>query len=444
MLLYALTILVSAFLLFQVQPVIAKIILPWFGGSAAVWTTCLLFFQMVLLLGYLYAHAVVRYLKPRTQMVLHAGLLLLSAAALPIYPRASWKPVGGEEPMFAILKLLTLSVGLPYFLLSTTGPLIQAWYARRFKGAMPYRLYALSNAGSMFALISYPAVFEPVFGTHRQALIWSVAYGAFILLCGFTAFRSGDDVTAGQAEDPAEASKPGVRQYALWLALPACASVLLLATTNHLSPNGAAIPFLWVLPLSIYLLTFILCFEGSGWYRRNPYLQLLAVALASMALGDTVEGTGAVPIKILVPLFSMGLYTCCMVCHGELARLNPHPRYLTHFYLMISAGGAVGGLFVALFAPLVFPALYEFQIGLAACAILTLIVLHGDNEYSWFRQLLNPARLLLVSALIMIAGHFVYTWRGPLLQATTNLAKKFSGESEPRGVENEMVLGLML
>jgi SAM-dependent methyltransferase len=444
MLLYALTIVVSAFLLFQVQPVIAKIILPWFGGSAAVWTTCLLFFQMVLLLGYLYAHAVVRYLKPRTQMLVHGGLLLLSLAALPIYPRASWKPTGGEEPMFTILKLLTLSVGLPYFLLSTTGPLIQAWYARRFKDVMPYRLYALSNAGSMFALISYPALFEPIFGTHRQALIWSVAYFGFILLCGITAFRSGTDVTAAHVEETSKEMKPGMRQYALWLALPACASVLLLATTNHLSQNVAAIPFLWVLPLSIYLLTFILCFEGSGWYRRNPYLQLLAVALASMAFADTVDATGAVPIKVLVPLFSMGLFTCCMVCHGELARLKPHPRYLTHFYLMISAGGAVGGLFVALFAPLVFRALYEFQIGLAACAILTLIVLHGDNEYSWFRQLLNPARLLLVAALVIVAGHIVYTWRGPLLQATTNLAKRFSGENEPRGVENEMVIGLML
>src|SRR4051812_21207193 len=196
MLLYALTILVSAFLLFQVQPVIAKIILPWFGGSAAVWTTCLLFFQMVLLLGYLYAHAVVRYLKPKTQMILHTGLLVLSAAALPIYPKLSWKPTGDEDPTFAILKLLLLSVGLPYFLLSTTGPLIQAWYARRFKGAMPYRLYALSNAGSMFALISYPLLFEPFFGTHRQAILWSLGYGVFILVCAITAFRSQGDAAA--------------------------------------------------------------------------------------------------------------------------------------------------------------------------------------------------------------------------------------------------------
>ena len=415
MLLYALTILVSAFLLFQVEPVIAKIILPWFGGSAAVWTTCLLFFQMVLLLGYLYAHAVVRYLKPRAQMLVHCGLLLASAAALPIYPSLAWKPNGTEEPTFAILRLLALSVGLPYFLLSTTGPLLQAWYARRFKGAMPYRLYALSNAGSMFALLSYPVMFEPVFGTHRQASMWSIAYGAFILLCGFTAVRSGDGYQAEHAAEVPAADRPGKRQYVLWLLLPACASVLLLAITNHLTQNVAAIPFLWVLPLSIYLLTFILCFEGSGWYRRNPYLQLLAVALASMAYADGVDAFGNIPIKILVPLFSMGLFTCCMVCHGELARLKPHPRYLTHFYLMISAGGALGGLLVALVAPRVFSALYELQLGLAACALLTLVVLSGDSEMAWFRQLLPPRTAVPAAVAFGIAGAALYDFRGQVV-----------------------------
>src|ERR1039457_2058879 len=190
MILYALTIVVSAFLLFQVQPVIAKIILPWFGGSAAVWTVCMLFFQMALLLGYLYAHALVRYLKPRTQMLVHAALLLVSALALPIYPNASWKPMGGEEPTLRILGLLAGTVGLPYFLLSTTGPLLQAWYARRFQGAMPYRLYALSNAGSMFALLSYPVLFEPVFNTHQQSSMWSWGFGVFAALCALTAFLS--------------------------------------------------------------------------------------------------------------------------------------------------------------------------------------------------------------------------------------------------------------
>src|ERR1035437_1152044 len=229
MILYALTIVVSAFLLFQVQPVIAKIILPWFGGSAAVWTTCLLFFQMALLLGYLYSHAVIRYLKPRAQMLLHAGLLLASVTVLPVYPNVSWKPVGATEPTMQILGLLAVSVGLPYFLLSTTGPLLQAWYARRFQGAMPYRLYALSNAGSMFALLSYPVLFEPVFTTHQQAWMWSAGYGVFVVLCGVTAMRSRLAALAGPGGDDAVAAAdvvpPSAKQYLMWLLLPAVASV---------------------------------------------------------------------------------------------------------------------------------------------------------------------------------------------------------------------------
>jgi SAM-dependent methyltransferase len=408
MILYALTIVVSAFLLFQVQPVIAKTILPWFGGSAAVWTVCMLFFQMALLLGYLYAHALVRYLKPRTQMLVHAGLLLVSALALPIYPSASWKPMGGEEPTLRILGLLAVTVGLPYFLLSTTGPLLQAWYARRFRGSMPYRLYALSNAGSMFALLSYPVLFEPVFTTHQQAWMWSAAYGVFVVLCGVTALRSGPraELAGPGGEDAAanaEIVPPSAKKYLMWLLLPAVASLLLLAITNHLSQNVAAIPFLWVLPLSIYLLTFILCFEGSGWYRRNPYLQLLAVALGAMAYALSVDSTGSVPIRIVVPLFAMGLFTSCMVCHGELARLKPDPRYLTHFYVMIAAGGALGGLLVGLVAPHLFNAIYEMPLGLVACAVLVVWVLRQDAELKWFARWRQPAPIAAVVLTVALA-----------------------------------------
>jgi SAM-dependent methyltransferase len=410
MLLYAFTIVISAFLLFQVEPIIAKIILPWFGGTAAVWTTCLLFFQIALLLGYLYAHALVRYLKPRAQMIVHGGLLLVSALALPVYPNASWKPAAPDDPLFKILGLLAANVGLPYFLLSTTGPLLQAWYARRFKGAIPYRLYALSNAGSMFALLSYPVLFEPVFTTHQQAWMWSGAYGLFIVLCGIVAFRTGNALALAPepqaGPDDPEAVPPGARQYAMWLALPAAASVLLLAITNHMSQNVAAIPFLWVLPLSIYLLTFILCFEGSGWYRRNPYLQLLAVALGSMAYATGQDSSGVVSIKVLVPLFSLGLFTCCMVCHGELVRMKPHPRYLTHFYVMVSAGGALGGLFVGLVAPLLFNAFYEFQIGMVFCAVVVWVALRLDPTIpEWYR---GWRRLIPDAAALLIVGMAIY------------------------------------
>jgi hypothetical protein len=421
MILYALTILVSAFLLFQVQPIIAKIILPWFGGSAAVWTTCLLFFQMILLLGYLYSHAVVRYLKPRMQMFVHLGMLLISCIVLPVYPSTSWKPAGAEEPTMRILGLLAATIGLPYFLLSTTGPLLQAWYARRFKGAMPYRLYALSNAGSMFALISYPVLFEPSFGTRNQAYMWSWGFGAFILLCGLVAWKSGSDTVDHTVDDSATTEAPpapALKDYLMWLILPGTASVLLLAISNHLSQNVAAIPFLWVLPLSIYLLTFILCFEGEGWYRRNPYLQLLAIALGSMAytLNDTLDkntdlklplaGDVHIPaVFILIALFSLGLFTCCMVCHGELVRLKPHPKYLTQFFLMISAGGALGGLLVGLMAPHVFNALYEMPGGLAICALVALIALRATPDWDWLKELLSPVRLIAAAFVIGMLGY---------------------------------------
>ena len=431
MILYALTILVSAFLLFQVQPVIAKIILPWFGGSAAVWTTCLLFFQMVLLLGYLYSHAVIRYLQPRVQMILHVLLLVASIAVLPIYPSTSWKPAGGSEPTMQILGLLAVSIGLPYFLLSTTGPLLQAWYARRFHGAMPYRLYALSNAGSMFALISYPVLFEPTFTTHQQSGMWSWSFGVFIVLCAFTAIKSNQSVANILRKPEAELDAAGQavvaptgKTYLMWLLLPAVASVLLLAITNHLSQNVAAIPFLWVLPLSIYLLSFILCFEGEGWYRRNPYLQLLAVALGSMAYAVSVDMTSNVPIKVMIPLFAMGLFTCCMVLHGELARLKPDPKYLTHFYLMMSAGGALGGLLVALLAPHFLNALYEMPVGLVFCAALVAYVLRQDVELKWIRRW--PG--VVVSAVLTLALAGYVGWQiKQMVSGSRVLVRNFYG-----------------
>ena len=423
MFLYAITILVSAFLLFQVQPVIAKIILPWFGGSAAVWTTCLLFFQLALLLGYLYSHAVTRYLKPRMQAIVHGCLLLISAAALPIYPSIRWKPAGPNAPILHILAVLAITVGLPYFLLSTTGPLLQAWYARRFHSAAPYRLYALSNAGSMFALLSYPLLFEPRLTSHQQAAIWSIAYVAFGLLCGWAAFRSGNAPEEAAAEEEGAGEKPGLRLYMMWLLLPACASALLLAVTNHLSQNVAAIPFLWVLPLSVYLLSFILCFESGGWYQRSPYMQLLAVALGAMAYSMFADNAANVPIKIGVPLFLMGLFTCCMACHGELARLKPHPRYLTHFYLMISVGGALGGVFVGLAAPLLFNGYYEMPIALVACGTLAVIVLRTYPEPAWLRDLLPTPQFLCGVVALLVGGYTAYGWRAALVSAAHTAAQ---------------------
>jgi hypothetical protein len=312
--------------------------------------------------------------------------------------------VGLADPTIGILSLLAATVGLPYFLLATTGPLLQAWYSRERKGAMPYRLYALSNAGSMFALLSYPVLFEPNLTTHQQSGSWSIAYAVFVLLCGFTAFRSRNSTPLDVAAVQNAVPKPAARQYVMWLLLPAMATVLLMAITNQLSQNVAAIPMLWILPLSLYLLTFILCFESSGWYKRNPYLQLLAVALGGMAYQLAEDTAGGSKIWPPLVLFGLGLFTCCMVLHGELARLKPDPRYLTHYFLSISAGGAMGGIFVALLAPRVFKGFYELPVGLVACAVLVLFALSLDPEIAeWFRGWRSLMPLAGAAAIVVMA-----------------------------------------
>ena len=367
---YAATIFLSAFLLFQVQPLIAKFILPWFGGSAAVWSASLLFFQLLLLVGYLYAHCLVRYLKAKQQMWLHGTLLLTSFATLPIVPASHWKPEGGADPTLRILLLLAATIGLPYMLLSATSPLLQAWYLRTHAGSVPYRLFALSNFGSMLALLSYPFVVEPRLALGHQAMAWSCGYVAFAILCAGAAWRSREGEDPLQSAATVKAPAPGMATSLLWIGLAACASTLLLAVTSHLTQNVAPIPLLWIAPLSLYLLSFILCFERDRIYNRVVFLPLFVGSLALLAWGDyTYENNG--DVKRLIPALCGALFVCCMVCHGELARRKPHPRYLTRFYLMVSVGGAMGGLFVALAAPRLFHSFVELPVAMVACAALT-------------------------------------------------------------------------
>jgi len=396
MLLYALTISLSAFLLFEVQPVIAKMILPWFGGTSAVWTTCMLFFQAVLLAGYLYAHWLHEKLPSRKQAWVHLALLAVSLAALPIIPGSAWKTATAGNPSMRILVVLAVTVGAPYFLLSSTSPLIQAWYARHHRGGMPYRLFALSNGASMLALLSYPLLVEPNLPTRVQAIAWSAAYVVFAALCGLTAWRSSrEPVVAVAAHDEDVGSPPPSTDRFLWLMLAACASVLLLAVTNHLTQDIAAIPFLWILPLSVYLLSFIICFESPRFYRRIVFLPLVTVALLFMAYELWPYRQNLTPPDFLLPAllyiqnlpmrasiagFAAALFICCMVCHGELVRTKPHPRYLTGFYVAVSLGGVCGGLFVGLLAPNIFHAYDEFPIGLALCGLLVFRVLYPDTS----------------------------------------------------------------
>lgn len=388
MLLYACTIFASAFLLFLVQPIVAKQILPWFGGSAAVWTTCLVFFQTALLAGYAYTDLTTRRLKQRTQVMLHIALLVASLAVLPIIPDASWKPAGSEDPGLRILGLLLATIGLPYFLLATTGPLVQAWFARTFPRGTVYRLFALSNLASMLALVSYPFAFEPWVVTATQAYAWTGCYALFAVLCAASALyslRNSESPVAANtptAAVPDEAPAPSRFDLVLWLALAAMGSWLLLAITNHVTQNIASIPFLWLAPLTIYLLTFILCFESDGWYQRSILLGPLAVVLGFCAWG-LQNSDITLEIKVAIPLYLTGLFICCMFFHGELARLRPAPRYLTLFYLMVSLGGALGGMFVGLVAPRIFPTYYELGLGFVLTAILAAVTLRKCPFFVW-------------------------------------------------------------
>lgn len=377
MLLYSLTIFLSAFLLFEVQPIIAKMILPWFGGSSAVWSTCMLFFQVVLLLGYLYAHGLNK-LVPRRQAIVHISLLAVSLISLPIIPNESWKHAGLAHPSATILMLLGITVGLPYFVLSSTSPLIQAWYARTHTGGVPYRLFALSNFASMLALLTYPFLVEPNLPSGTQAWIWTGAFVCFAAVCGITAWKTSVGQVAGlprdyEAADEKSAPAPAFALRAIWLALSASASVLLLAVTTHLTQDVAAIPFLWILPLTVYLLTFIICFESPRLYYRPVFVPLFALSLVFMAY-RLWPGHGKMDMRAVIALLAFALFNCCMVCHGELVRLKPHPRYLTGFYVTVSLGGAIGGLFVGMVAPNLFHAYYEFPIGLIVCALAATVV----------------------------------------------------------------------
>ncbi|HTA67540.1 MAG TPA: hypothetical protein VK776_04655, partial [Bryobacteraceae bacterium] len=328
MVLYGWVIFLGAFLLFQIQPLIAKIILPSFGGSSVVWSTCMLFFQVVLLLGYAYAHWLNEHLRATRQAMVHSVLLLVSIAVLPIGPDAARGVTGVDHPSWQILKLLAVTIGVPYFLLSSTSPLLQAWYARR-KGKAPYRLYALSNLASMAALLTYPALLEPNFTTWHQGAMWSIGYVVFAAMCAATAWQSARGLARADLNESTAAVDSGTPPrwplLLLWIALAACGSILLLSVTTYLTQDVAAIPFLWILPLSVYLLTFIICFDSPWLYVRPIFYPLLAAALGLFAY-LLKHPNGVFKISWTVMLAVAALFFCCMVCHGELVRLRPHPR----------------------------------------------------------------------------------------------------------------------
>lgn len=413
---YALTIFLSAFLLFQVQPYIGKYILPWFGGTPGVWTTCLLFFQLILLAGYFYAHINISRLGPRRGAITHLILLALACACLPIIPGDSLRPTGEEVPAGKILLVLARTIGIPYLLLSATGPLLQAWFSRTNRGMSPYRLYALSNVGSLLGLLSYPFVAEPLLPLHSQAYLWSVTFIAFAGCCGWCAYKvlkGGEPEMIENPEQPVglparPGRKPTLLDRLLWLSLAACGSGMLLATSNQMSQDVASVPFLWILPLSLYLISFILCFDSDHWYVRPVWAGLLPVAIAGAFF--TLDYGVDMALTYQVALFSICMFFCCMVCHGELVRLKPPASHLTEFYLMISTGGAIGGIMVSLVAPAIFSGYWEYHGGLMIICLLLLAVLLKDPA--------SPLRGRLSWAWLMMAiGVFALAFQLALLNS---------------------------
>ncbi|MBM0105670.1 fused MFS/spermidine synthase [Steroidobacter sp. S1-65] len=397
--LYAVTVIVGACLLFLVQPLIAKIILPWFGGTSSVWSAALVFFQACVLAGYSYAHWLTTRISPRRQSLIHVALLLGSCLMMPILPADALRPDATDDPTWQILLLLTVTVGLPSIVLSSTSPLLQVWYMRRTGSEPPYWLFALSNAGSLLALLSFPLALEPAFTSHALAIGWSAVFVVFAVLCAGAAYLNSKQ-TRSDAEQSMTATAeqgaaaPSVGHMALWLLLSACASGLLVAVSANLSANVAPIPLLWVVPLALYLLTFILAFGHHRVYHPTWFFPLVALSLGCLAYLYTQRIENH-PIQYVIPLYLASLFVLCMACHGELVLRRPAGPYLTRFYLLISLGGVLGGAFVGLIAPAVFTTYIELPVLLVVIAELYVLL-------QWHRR--GSRRTLWLVRATMIAG----------------------------------------
>lgn len=399
--LFGSVVLLSAWLLFQVQLIVAKHLLPWFGGTPAVWTTSQMFFQVVLLCGYGYAHAVTRMPRARTQYVVHLGVLAAAGVAVfamaarggqPLLAPVAMHPTAGETPVLHLLLVLVVSVGLPFFALATTAPLLQRWHARHAVSLdATYRLYALSNIGSFLGLLSYPVLVERLLDLRSQAWTWAGMFLVFAAGCAIVARQSAavGERPAGAASVDADApvladgtpTRPAASQIVAWVLLSAVGSVAFLATTSQLTYDVAAVPFLWTLPLAVYLLTFVVSFDRPRWYSRR--WMPVAAAVASIAVLSNITYGLTVPLQVAVHLGF--LFTFCMVCHGEIVRLRPGAAHLTLFYLLIATGGAIGGLLVSIVAPLVFEDFLEFLLVVPA-GWLALALAWSRDRTSPFHQ----------------------------------------------------------
>lgn len=386
----------------------------------------MLFFQVGLLLGYAYAHLLSNTLSPKRQAYVHVPLLLLSLFLLPITPGDHLKPTDGSSPELGVILLLLSTVGIPYMIVSSTGPLLQHWFSRSYPDRSPYRLYSLSNVGSLLGLITYPFIVEPNMGVGSQTILWSVGYACFVLVCTASAVLVARIATKEPEPLPTQPKEPQ-RAYTLgnlclWLLLSASGSVLLLSATNFVCQNVAVIPFLWVLPLSLYLISFIICFDNSHWYKRRIWLSafILIVPVIFIFLNNHYN-LDLAGIGTQIAVYIGGMFIACMVCHGELVRLKPPSQHLTLFYLTISFGGALGGVFVTFIAPQIFSDYWEFPlIFILTLTVAAWLVLFKDKRLKIFRIPLTSAMVAVLLVLGMFMNSFQARFHEGVLATTRN------------------------
>ena len=450
---FTLTIFVGAFLLFLVQPMVAKLMLPMAGGSPAAWNASMVFFQAVLLGGYVYAHLLSRLRSVRTQAGVHLVVVLAALAALPIRDPRAWEGPGDGSPVWWLLAALAACVGGPFFVLSTTGPLVQRWFSgtRHPSARDPYFLYAASNVGSLLALLSYPVLVEPLLTLSRQRAAFTVGYvvfGVLVIWCGMLAARVRLPAELGRAQRrelgrrglalaPAEdfAPPPTWRQRGLWIALAFVPSSLSLGVTQHLSTDVAAVPLLWVLPLATYLLTFILAFSGRPGLTPAKASRLVpwaVIVVTAMLVGEALR-----PVWALAGLHLLGLFVVGVLCHGRLAATRPPAPRLTEFYLWVAVGGVLGGMFNSLVAPVVFNDILEYPVALVLALLLRL---PGARPTAGYRVWVERGLIVLAPVASVglyvgarawldaagIVGGFLYPamWLGPAVLLCAALASR--------------------
>ncbi|NOT84617.1 MAG: fused MFS/spermidine synthase [Methylococcaceae bacterium] len=397
LLLFAATLFSSACLMFVMQPMFGKILLPLLGGSPAVWNTCMVFYQSILFLGYCYAHLLATRFSNLRQLQIHVALILLSLLALPLALPAGTTPPVDSDPTFWIVWTLLIAIGLPFFVVSTTAPLLQKWFAHIGHQASddPYFLYAASNAGSLLALLSYPFLIEPNIGVSSQKLLWSGGYGLLALAivgCGFMLWRVGSP-TQTEITSEIEGNTLSNKTKLHWLALAFVPSSLLLGLTNFISTDIASVPLLWIIPLTLYLLSFILVF--SKWQAAiHPWMLKLQPVVLLPFIAFSFINPAAIPYWLDLSLHLLSFFLVVMVCHGELAKHRPTTQHLTTFYLIMSFAGMLGGMFNTFVAPFIFNAVYEYPLMIIAALLLR--PGFPRNKSALFKQALLPAVLFVL------------------------------------------------